>query len=507
MSAIEHYDEAGRSRLSRRAFLRGGVAAAGAVALGGYFEGDQLRRRFAPAVRVNEVFTSAAPSSPQFYSRPDLRIPALSISTISERTAPGLIFIAPYNAPKGEQAGAVIADDTGEPVWERPLPYGTIATDLRVQAYRGRTVLTWWEGRVVNGHGVGHYVIADEHYRHLAHVQAGNGLHADLHEFLITLRGTALLTAYLILPKDLTSVGGPAKGTIQDAIVQEIDLASGRVLFEWHSLDHIPLEESYYLPVYTPWDYVHINSIAVDRDGNLLVSSRNTHTIYKLDRRSGAIIWRLGGHQNQFDIGPRAAFAWQHDARRQPDGTLSLFDNEGPPGGAAQSRALLIALDERHRTARLHSEYLHPSPLLATSQGSVQILPNGNVFVGWGAEPFVSEFSAPGKLLFDAQLGAKYLSYRAFRHRWNGGGEGVPALAAERDGPRTRVYASWNGDTRARFWVVLSGTRASSLRPLAARPRVGFETMIAVEGHPRHVAVRAIDESGNVLGQSPILRV
>ena len=507
MASIDQPDDTAGARLTRRALLRAGTMVAGAVAAGHYLGGDQLRRSFAPQTLVNEVLTSAAPGDAQFHTRPDLRIPGLSIGVARKRAAPGLIFIAPYNAPRGQQAGAVIVDDAGEPVWERAVPYGTVITDLRVQTYHQRPVLTWWEGNIVDGHGVGHYVIADERYRHLHHIQAGNGLRADLHEFVITLRDTALLTAYSILPMDLSSVGGPKSGTIQDAIFQEIDLTSGRVLLEWHSLAHIPLAESYYLPPYTPWDYVHINSIAPDRDGNLLVSSRNTHTVYKINRGSGEIIWRLGGRSNEFDIDPNASFAWQHDVRRQPDGTLTMFDNEGPPGGGSESRALLIALDEQARTARLTSEYLHPSPLLATSQGSVQILPNGNVFVGWGAEPFVSEFTAAGELVFDAQLGADYLSYRAFRLPWNGGGQDSPAIAAQRVGRHTLIYASWNGDTRTHFWVALAGSRQDSLSPLAARPRQGFETLIAVEGHPQHVAVRSMDANGNVLGQSEILRV
>ena len=507
MAAIDEAAERTGHRLTRRTLLRSGAFAAGSFALAAYFDGDQLRRSFLPVATVNDVLTSAAPPDPGFRSRPDLRIPALSIAHTSKRVAPGLIFFAPYNAPEGQQAGAVIADDTGETVWQRPLPYGYVTTDLRVQTYRGRPVLTWWEGEIVDGHGAGHYVIADEHYRELHRVQAGNGLQADLHEFLITKRGTAFLTAYYIRPMDLTSVGGPADGTIQDAIFQEIDLASGRVLFEWRSLEHIPLAESYYLPVYTPWDYVHINSLDIDSDGNLLVCSRNTHTVYKIDRQSGEIIWRLGGKQNEFAMIGDVEFAWQHDARRQPDGTLTIFDNEGPPGGGAQSRAIILELDEDARQATLLRAYRHPSPLLATSQGSVQILPNGNVFVGWGAEPFVSEFSADGELLFDAQLGDDYLSYRAFRLPWHGAGEGSPAIAAERAGRDTNVWVSWNGDTRTRFWVLLTGPRRSALSPLAARPREGFETLLTVHGHPRHVAVRSIDVNGNVLAQSETLRV
>jgi len=488
--------------LTRRALLRAG-GAVGVAALAGAAGGDELwNRNF--AVHVNEVLSRAAPGDPLFHSRPDLKIPGLSVSTIAAGVSPGLIFIAPYNAPGAVQYGAVIADNTGGPVWGHPLA-GLVTTNLAAQHYRGEPVLTWWDGVIRNGHGVGAYTIARDDYSTLMPVQAGNGLQGDLHEFLLTERGTALLTAYSIVTHDLTSVGGSATGTIQDAIFQELDLATGKVLLEWHSLDHIPLSESYW-PVYEPWDYVHINSIDVDNDGNLLVNSRNTHTVYKIDRRSGEIIWRLGGKSNQFQIGDGAGFAWQHDARRQRDGTLSVFDNEGPPDGA-ESRAIILDVDENARKATLRNAYVHPAPLLSTSQGSVQILPNGNVFVGWGAEPYVSESSPDGELLFDAQLGASYLSYRAYRLPWSGRGEDRPRLAAARSGRRTTVWASWNGDTRTRLWVVLSGGRRGPLSPAGAIQRTGFETTISVPGRPRRIAVRALDLAGTVLGQSQTIEL
>ena len=490
--------------LTRRQVLARAGGFAGLAAFGAAAAGDQLGAGKI-ILPVNEVLSSVAPPDPQFRSRPDLRIPGLSVGTISEHVSPGLIFIAPYNAPTGQQAGAVIVDNTGEPVWEHPLA-GLVTTNLRVQRYRGREVLTWWDGVIRNGHGIGAYTIADEHYRPLRQVQAGNGLQGDLHEFLLTDRGTVLLTAYQIVTRDLSSVGGSTTGMIQDAIFQELDLASGKVLLEWHSLDHIPMSESYW-PVYEPWDYVHINSIDVDDDGNLLVNSRNTHTVYKLDRQTGEVIWRLGGRSNNFAIASGAEFAWQHDARRQPDGTLSIFDNEGPPDGGAQSRAIILALDEDARTASLQREYRHPSPLLATSQGSTQLLPNGNTFVGWGAEPYVSEFSASGELLFDAQLGTDYVSYRAYRLPWTGAGDGRPSVAAARSGRETTVWASWNGDTRARFWVVLAGGDHGPLVPAYARTREGFETTLTVHGHPRRVAVRALAYGGQVLGESETIRV
>lgn len=492
------------SRLTRRQLLRAG-GAAGLAAIAGTAAGDELSNGLT-VLPVNRVLSSVAPSDPQFRTRPDLRIPGLSVASISGGLAPGLIFIAPYNAPTGQQAGGVIVDNSGAPVWENPLA-GLVTTNLRVQRYEGRAALTWWDGLISNGHGVGGYVIAGEDYAPLRHVQAGNGLPGDLHEFLLTDRGTALLTAYRILTQDLRSVGGSEQGTIQDAIFQEIDLVSGRVLLEWHSLDHIPLSESYW-PVYEPWDYVHINSIDVDTDGNLLVNSRNTHTVYKVDRHSGEIIWRLGGKHSDFSVASGATFAWQHDVRRQADGTLTIFDNEGLPNASLnESRAIVLAVDEPARTASLLREYRHPTPLLATSQGSVQVLPNGNVFVGWGAEPYVSEFSASGELLFDAQLGDKYLSYRAFRMPWGGAGPLAPRVATERRGRRLDAWASWNGDTRTRFWVVLAGARDGPLVPDSARPREGFETRLTVRGDARRIAVRALDYGGKVLGDSATVRV
>jgi hypothetical protein len=492
-----------RGALTRRDVLRAG-GALGLAALTTGAAGDEYASGSA-VLRVNRVLSRIAPLDPDFVTRPDLRIPGLSVEISDPAASSDPLFLAPYNAPTGQEAGGVIVDNTGEPLWENPLA-GLVTANLQVQSYEGRPALTWWDGLIRNGHGVGIYTIAGEDYRPLRKVQAGNGLQADLHEFLLTDRGTALLTAYQILDHDLSSVGGPKHGLIQDAIFQELDLATGRVLLEWHSLDHIPVSESYW-PVYVPWDYIHINSIDIDHDENLLVSSRNAHCVYKIDRKTGEIIWRMGGKSNQFDIASNAAFAWQHDARRQAGGHITLFDNEGPPGAGPESRAVVLAVDEKARTVNLVSEYRHPAPLLATSQGSVRILGNGNVLVGWGSEPYVSEFTPAGKLVFDAQLGKDYLSYRAFRLPWTGIGTGRPRVAARRRGRSVDVFASWNGDTRTRLWVVLAGGRTGPLAPSTARPRTGFETALIAHGDARRFAVRALDLNGAVLGESRTIEV
>ncbi len=479
------------SRLTRRQMLA--TAGAAAVAYGAAPAGRLADRSFGQFVQPE-----FAPAAPGFHSRPDLRIPALAVATRPGALSPGLVLLAPYNAPAGAQAGAVIFSDRGDPVWEQPLP-NLVTTDFRVQTYAGSPALTWWQGKIVLGHGVGRYVIADSSYTPLAQLNAGNGMHGDLHEFLLTDRGTALLTTYLVTRHDLRAVGGSADGSIQDAVFQELDIATGRVLLEWHSLDHIPITDSYW-GLGSDWDYVHLNSIGVDGDGNLLVSSRNTHTIYKIDRVTGQIIWRLGGKHSDFAIDRQAMFAWQHDARRQPDGSISLFDN-----GERVSRALVLNVDETRRRVTLRRAYTHPQQLFASSQGNVQLLSNGNVFVGWGAQPYVSEFTPDGTLIFDAKLGPGYVSYRAYRAQWSGLGAGLPAVVLERAPRYTDAYVSWNGDTRVVRWTVLGGRHPSALVPIGSVPRTGFETGVRIPARFTSLRFVGSDATGRRLGASAAL--
>jgi hypothetical protein len=440
-----------------------------------------------------------APKLPVWHTRPDLRIPALTVTHSQAGASGDPIFIAPYNVPVG-QVGAVIVASGGQPIWENPLA-GKVTTNFRVQRYRGEPVLTWWEGLIEYGHGVGEYVIADSSYRTIRRVQAALGLRGDLHEFVITPRNTALLTSYVIRAADLTSVGGPRKGTIQDAIFQEIDLANGRVLLEWHSLDRIPLQESYAPVEAANWDFFHINSVDLDGDGNLLVSSRSTHTVYKLDR-GGAILWRLGGKHSDFAMAPGSSFAWQHDARRRPDGTLTILDNGATPAVEKLSRGLILDVDEQAMTATLLRQYTHPK-ILTGSQGNMQLLEGGNVFIGWGEVPRVSEFERSGRLVFDAVLGKQYQSYRAFRLPWSGLPAEAPAIAVSRNGRAgMTAYASWNGATGVQAWQLLAGPRAEALTPVSSTTARGFESALHSASTGPLFAVQALDASGAALGQS-----
>ena len=436
-----------------------------------------------------------------FRSRPDLAPAAAEVTGSAYGTAPGYVFLA-LKEGAGEH-GPMILDDRGQLVWfEKYIS----ARDFRVQRYRGRPVLTWWEGSVVAGHGVGEYVIFDDSYREIARVRAGNGYRGDLHEFLITPKDTALLTAYAPATADLSAVGSPEAGAVWDGIAQEIDIETGEVLFEWHSLDHVGVEESYIHPPDDPayiYDYFHINSIDVDHDENLLVSARNTWTVYKIDRESGRVLWRLGGKKSDFEMGEGTRTALQHDARRHEDGTITVFDNGANLAGHDVSRALVLRLDEEGMGATLLSEYASPEELLSTSQGDAQLLSNGNVLVGWGSQPYLSEFSRSGELLLNARFPPECESYRAFRFPWSGHPTDAPTVALERRSEeKVALYASWNGATEVAAWEVISGPHPNRMEPLGSVPREGFETAMLAQTHGPYVAVRARDRSGEILGTS-----
>ncbi|MBA3790084.1 MAG: arylsulfotransferase family protein, partial [Rubrobacter sp.] len=354
-----------------------------------------------------------------------MRPPVIDVTTNARGTAPGYILIAPKNGPEEEgpgQDGAMILNDSGQLAWFHSLfREDKDIMDFKVQSYRGEPVLTWWEG-VHGGYGQGGYVILDGSYREIARVRAGNDYRGDHHEFLISPRDTALFTVYKQTPGDLSSVGGPADGTVLDGIVQEVDIETGEVLFEWHSLDHVGLDESSSGAPKNPkfaFDYFHINSIDVDHDDNLLVSSRMTSAVYKINYQTGEVMWRLGGEKSDFEMGPGTRTRFQHDARRQPDGTITIFDN-GALKTDKLSRGIVLRLDEDAMTATLVKEYPNPDKKLSGTQGNVQVLPDGNVFVGWGSAPSFSEFSKEGELLFDANFPPEAESYRAFRFEWIG---------------------------------------------------------------------------------------
>jgi hypothetical protein len=443
-----------------------------------------------------------------FRSRPLLHPPVLTVTANSTAVAGGDEFVAPYTGP-GE-AGPEILEPNGSLVWFDPLPRYTSATNFKVQQYAGQPVLTWWQGDIsVHGFGMGEGLIDNSSYTTIAHVRAGNGLFQDLHEFQLTPQGTALITAFDPIHCNLSSVGGPADGAVTDGVLQEIDVRTGLVMYQWTSLDHVGLDESYEAAsrssIPNPFDFFHINSISLDRDGSLLVSARNTWTVYRLNGSSGQIEWRLGGRHSSFKETPGTRTAYQHDPRELANGDISIFDNGASPQVHGQSRGIILNLQSA--TPTLIGQFTHAPGLVADSQGNVQTLENGDWFVGWGQVPSLSEFGPQGQLLFDAHFPAYDQSYRAFRFAWTGTPVHSPAYAFVASAPHAgTVYASWNGATQVASWRVLAGPAARSLTAVAQGARTGFETAIALPAGTSgpYMAVQALGSAGQVLGTSAV---
>ena len=434
--------------------------------------------------------------------------PQVTVSQRSAQAAPGFVFVAPKGGAAGAQQGPEIVDDQGRPVWFHAIPNGEQATDFRVQRYRGKPVLTWWQGASHTGvgHGEGVGYIVDRSYRVIATVRAGNGLDADSHEFVLTPRGTALITIYHQVPYDLSSVGGPKDGKVFDGVVQEIDVDTGRILFEWHSLDHVAVSESH-APVPTSpavtYDYFHINAVSLDAHGDLLIDARNTWAVYDVDRSTGEVNWRLGGTKSDFQLGPGVQFAWQHNPLAVGRDTIRLFDNEASPKVLPYSRVIWIRLDTEAKTATLVKEFRHPAGVSAGSQGNSQALDNGDTFVGWGQTGRLSEFDSQGSLLFDATVPAGYDTYRAYRESWSAEPESDPIATGQRNADgTTTVHALWNGATDVAAWRVLAGSDAKALAPVATAAWAGLDTAVTVSGTPKVVEVVALDARGRVIERS-----
>ncbi len=387
------------------------------------------------ALGVLSLALAAAGPAGAATADPPTAPPPVTILTSGAGHHGGDIFISPFGDASTYANGPEILSPSGGVIWFHAVPAGQEASDFRAQVYRGHRVLTWWQGTGLGGLASGSDYIFNSRYQQIAMVNAGNGYSADGHEFLITPWNTALILAYTTATADLTSIGGPASQTVIDGIVQEVDIRTGQVLFQWNSADHVPYSDSEQpLPASasTPWDWFHINALHLARDGNLLIDARNTWTAYKVNRHTGGIIWQLGGKHSSFTL--QAAngqaldnagelFAWQHDPNQVGPDLYTFFDNES--SGTPQlpySRAIVVRLDERSRTATLVRSYNQPEGLSAPSQGNAQTLPDGDAFVGWGSLPYFSEFSPAGGLLFNAEFPAGVNSYRAYRLPWPDGG-------------------------------------------------------------------------------------
>ena len=455
--------------------------------------------------------TAGSTKTHSFVTHPTWHVPWITSSGNDTDTTSGRIFL---NTQNSQQNAVYMVNGKGQIQWYHPTASkgaGPAARMTRVENYKGHRVITFWQGQYVcppcGGRGEG--VIMNSSYKTIHTVKAGDGYAnqgTDLHEFTLGHEGkeaTAFVQIWSPVQRNLTSVGGPTNGTVFDWIIQEIDIATGKVIWQWHALGHVPLTDSYerYSPG-QPYDYFHLNSIQQLPSGRILISARHTWAVYSIVKKTGKIAWELGGKHSNFRMGTGTNFEWQHDASLHGHGVLTLFDDAATPKEEPQSRALVLHLSN-HQATLIHA-YTHNRPVLSTAAGSVQILPNHNVFVDWGQAPFFGEYKGSGShaQIFSDGFNRPIESYRAYREPWSGHPPWSPGIAVRKGSSANQfnVYASWNGATQVGRWRVLVGP--SKTGPFTAKRTVSwasFETRISVSSKAAYVKVQALGKKGKPL--------
>lgn len=465
-----------------------------------------------------------------FKSAPNLHPPVFGVTqkTQFSKLAPGYFMVANFKnlsakQPMTGQSGPLILDHNLQPVWFDPIKTNALAANLHAQGYNGKPVLTWWQG-VVTPAGIttsGEDVVVDQHYRPVATLKGSGGWVISQHEMVIS-GANAWVTAYKNVPMNLTPYGGSANGVVLDSAVQEYSLATGQLLYTWDALNpggtpNVPLTQSKQKAFPgVAWDAYHINSIQLTGNETFLVSLRNTWSAYLVNRVTNAVEWTLSGDPklSTFALPTNAQFEWQHDVQLHGGNVVSVFDDAccgfdsitstgvkfGKPNGP--SRGLVLKLDLTKHTGSFLAQYPRAQNFNAYFLGNAQLLPGGNVTLGWGSTPFFSEDSSKGKVLLDAFWPIPDVNYRTYVQKWVGIPYFPPSGAVRNNGAKATVYASWDGDTQVVGWRVLGGNSAQSLKTVATRAKSGFETSIPLSSTYKAYKVQALGPKGKVLGTS-----
>jgi hypothetical protein len=468
---------------------------------------------------AQSITSPAPPPCPTvtYHSAPQLTAQSVCMNrgVVTHGTARGTyLFLTPGGIDKHD-GGAGIFEDDGTLVWWRPF---RDQYDLTVVHHHGRAYLAAWTGKpdFNDPYGNGSIVLYNEHYQRVGSITTVGAIgpgHVDPHDFRITPGGDALFGVY-------QPVGARYDGRrveVYQYVVQEVSLVSGphgihsgRLLFQWKSLQHVPLSQSR-LPAptdHTVWDYFHGNTVSLDTDGNLLVSARNTWGIYKINIKTGQTIWEVGARGDSTLAEP---WCYQHDIESSGNGLYSLFDDGGQgPGcqGATkhEARGLIIRVDPSQQPASvtLVRSFVRTPAAYPGCCGNLQSLPGGASLIDWGNQPTLTQYSDTGAV--DMMLSMSAWSYRGYRFAWTGLPLTRPAVAARRGQSTTTVWASWNGSTQVQAWRVWAGSDSGQLRPVGpARPKTGFETRIILHHLYGRVEVQAIGTHQTVLSTSRVL--
>lgn len=408
----------------------------------------------------------------------------------------------------------------------------------------------------------------NSNYESVWNVTAHGLKYADAHDLFLTPQCTAVITVMEPREYDLTEFGIET-GWIMESYIQEIDLVTGELLFQWQASDHVDIKDTFWTlditgdrgdsgsKITQSWDFFHINSVEKDWRGNYLISSRHLHSLLYVDGKTGMIHWTLGGRQNQFNDlsgGKATDIAWQHHARwaNAELTAISVFDDRNCrfvhttlvrllrenthashryiKSSDPVSRGVVIGLDYMTMTANVEADFHATSNIQSFRKGGMHYLENGNAVLGYGNEPGFTEFAHNGTVLWDVRFGPILKdrdtadNYRSLKVNWTGNPTWSPKIAAgipldfkdkihkvhiDPDTTKDTAYFSWNGATKVAKWAVLASNDSPRLMSMAHMwcevAKAGFETSVFVGNEARYIRAVAISGSDEVLGATPVL--
>ncbi len=454
-----------------------------------FFDPDEAGFQSTTPAQAQKYVPSSSPTNPYVTVPSDF--PNIQVSVPANQTADGDLFFNNMNlGPTSKSPYLIIADNSGQPVYFQKIS-AQYATDFKVLPSGN---LSYWDAYTT------YFYILDNAYHLVDVIKPGNGyINADPHELLLLPNGHYLFLVEDDQTIDMSAYAGSSQALVLGLTIQELD-SKKNVVFQWRSFDHFSFTDSY-IDLTTPTvDYVHSNAIELDKDENILLSSRHLAEITKINHQTGAIIWRLGGKNNQFNFTNDKGFYFQHDIRRQLNGNITLFDNNN---NGTFSRGVEYSIDEVGKTITKVVEYRNNPDTYSPFMGDTQRLPNGNTLIGWGggSSPLLTEFKPDGSKAFELTMDAPSVSYRAFRFSWHGYPTWAPALVLQQNAGVSTLYFSWNGATEIASYRVYGGFTPLPTTLLSEVPKTSFETSLNLQGAQTYYCyfrVMPVDNLGRV---------
>ncbi|KAJ5631374.1 uncharacterized protein N7484_011474 [Penicillium longicatenatum] len=475
-----------------------------------------------------------------FVTLPDARAVKFNINyEHRDRVSPGYWFVSPYLhiAPdeptslyEQYQTGPHIYDQDGRLVWTgAPMFDNRNVFDFKTITLHNETYISLILQYSHDGRERGYGMILDQNYQVYRKIPLRKDLGVfDIHEFNVLDNGqSAVVTNYLSEEITLEAFGRPEEKTwLEYGGFAELDINTADVLYHWNSFAEVPLAETVH---YSPssrvegapgWDYVHINAVDKNDNGDYLISMRFTNTIYLVSGQTGTIVWRLGGQGNS-DFAQDFVFSKQHDAKFvESSGTrhvISFLNNASDEEFAEEeiSSALIVELETgtSPMTARVLNRYNRPDKGLTRLRGNSQLLANKNMFVCWSQGGYISEFSPEGQVLMSASFTSdRFSNYRAYKSEFIGRPNTPPDLVASVFGSDetnliTTVHVSWNGATDVAWWNFYAQASEFDTPVFIGNvSKYDFETMFIASGYMDWISVEAVHRDGHVMGTSKVHR-